>query len=115
MTGLGAVEARLYLEDSGGDVSKALAEWRADNEWEAEQYKDGKVPGNLSAPKEGRHVGGGGHGKGQNAAVVESSMASMADPPPDYETAIAVEMPQLRHEGARSTLHRGKIGDTLTI
>lgn len=34
---LGPEETRFYLEASGWDLSKALAEWRAENRWEAEQ------------------------------------------------------------------------------
>lgn len=33
-TGLGAIEARLYLEDNEYDLDKAHAAWKADEEWE---------------------------------------------------------------------------------
>ncbi|CAM9764260.1 unnamed protein product, partial [Ectocarpus fasciculatus] len=35
---LGAEESRFYLENNGWDLSKALAQWRAENRWEAEQW-----------------------------------------------------------------------------
>eukprot|EP00903_Cladosiphon_okamuranus_P005951 g5877.t2 len=37
---LGAQEARFYLEASAWDLAKALAEWREENRWEAEQNVD---------------------------------------------------------------------------
>lgn len=35
---LGAEESRFYLESNGWELSKALAQWRAENRWEAEQW-----------------------------------------------------------------------------
>ncbi|CAM9573683.1 unnamed protein product [Ectocarpus sp. 4 AP-2014] len=34
---LGAEESRFYLEGNGWELSKALAQWRAENRWESEQ------------------------------------------------------------------------------
>lgn len=34
---LGPQETRFYLETSGWELPKALAEWRAEKRWEAEQ------------------------------------------------------------------------------
>ncbi|CAM9528659.1 unnamed protein product, partial [Hapterophycus canaliculatus] len=34
---LGTEETKFYLESSGWDLAKALAEWRAEVRWEAEQ------------------------------------------------------------------------------
>lgn len=36
---LGTEETKFYLESSGWDLSKALAEWRAEIRWEAEQVR----------------------------------------------------------------------------
>lgn len=51
---LGPEETRFYLDTSGWDLSKALAEWRAENRWEAEQVCGGlsldrcwRTPNNL--------------------------------------------------------------------
>lgn len=46
---LGTEETKFYLESSGWDLSKALAEWRAEMRWEAEQvrrrgWKCGRLP-----------------------------------------------------------------------
>ena len=41
-TRMGTIEAKLYLEDAGWDVAKALAAWRDDNEWEAGAAADAK-------------------------------------------------------------------------
>lgn len=38
-TGLGSIEARLYLEDHEFDLEKAKAAWKADEEWEDAELK----------------------------------------------------------------------------
>ncbi|CAM9830363.1 unnamed protein product [Ectocarpus sp. 12 AP-2014] len=37
---LGAEESRFYLESNGWELFKALAQWRAENRWEAEQWAE---------------------------------------------------------------------------
>eukprot|EP00614_Pseudopedinella_elastica_P013908 CAMPEP_0172586226 /NCGR_PEP_ID=MMETSP1068-20121228/5602_1 /TAXON_ID=35684 /ORGANISM="Pseudopedinella elastica, Strain CCMP716" /LENGTH=246 /DNA_ID=CAMNT_0013380957 /DNA_START=140 /DNA_END=881 /DNA_ORIENTATION=+ len=39
-TGLGSIEAKLYLEDHGWDVAKAKRAWEEDNAWEEEAARE---------------------------------------------------------------------------
>lgn len=45
VTRLGPQEARFYLETSAWDLAKALAEWREENRWEAQQVRRNGVVG----------------------------------------------------------------------
>lgn len=56
-TGLGSIEARLYLEDHEFDLEKSKAAWKEDEEWEENELKKqasvegkGKTKENTAAP-----------------------------------------------------------------
>lgn len=49
-TGLGVVEAKLYLDDNDWDPARAHEAWEADNIWEQRQLKDAALPTPMAFP-----------------------------------------------------------------